>query len=41
MALDFIVKDIIHKVTAKFTHAWLPEAKKPYNLKAVFQLELG
>jgi hypothetical protein len=40
MALDFTVKDIIHKVTAKFAHAFLPEAKKPYNLRAVHQLEL-
>jgi hypothetical protein len=40
MALDFTVKDIIHKVTAKFVHAFLPEAKKPYNLRAVFQPEL-
>jgi hypothetical protein len=40
MALDFTVKDIIHKVMAKFVHAFLPDAKKPYNLKAVFQPEL-
>ncbi|MDR0645004.1 MAG: DUF4469 domain-containing protein [Treponema sp.] len=40
MALDFTVKDIIHKVMAKFIHAFLPGAKKPYNLKAVFQPEL-
>ncbi|MDR3115182.1 MAG: hypothetical protein LBU25_06640, partial [Treponema sp.] len=40
MALDFTVKDIIHKVTAKFVHAFLPDAKKPYNLRAVFQPEL-
>jgi hypothetical protein len=40
MALDFKVKDIIHKVTAKFVHAFLPTAKKPYNLRAVFQPEL-
>jgi hypothetical protein len=40
MALDFTVKDIIHKVTAKFVHAFLPEAKKPYYLRAVFQPEL-
>jgi hypothetical protein len=40
MALDFTVKDIIHKITAKFVHAFLPEAKKPYNLRAVFQPEL-
>jgi hypothetical protein len=40
MALDFTAKDIIHKITAKFIHAFLPDAKKPYNLKAVFQPEL-
>jgi hypothetical protein len=40
MALDFKVKDIIHKITAKFVHAFLPNAKKPYNLRAVFQPEL-
>jgi hypothetical protein len=40
MALDFTVKDIIHKITAKFVHAYLPEAKKPYNLRAVLQPEL-
>ena len=40
MALDFIVKDVIHKLMAKYVHAYLPDAKKPYNLKAVFQPEL-
>ncbi|MDR1470839.1 MAG: hypothetical protein LBT00_16295, partial [Spirochaetaceae bacterium] len=40
MALDFTVKDVIHKITAKFVHAFLPDAKKPYYLKAVFQPEL-
>jgi hypothetical protein len=40
MALDFTVKDIIHKITAKFVHAFLPDAKKPYYLRAVFQPEL-
>jgi hypothetical protein len=40
MALDFTVKDVIHKVMAKFSPAFLPDAKKPYNLKAVFQPEL-
>jgi hypothetical protein len=40
MALDFTVKDVIHKITTKFIHAFLPDAKKPYNLKAVFQPEL-
>jgi hypothetical protein len=40
MALDFTVKDVIHKIMAKFVHAFLPDAKKPYNLRAVFQPEL-
>jgi hypothetical protein len=40
MALDFTARDVIHKITAKFVHAFLPNAKKPYNLKAVFQPEL-
>jgi hypothetical protein len=40
MALDFTVKDVIHKVTAKYVPAYLPEAKKPYNLRAVLQPEL-
>jgi hypothetical protein len=40
MALDFTLKDIIHKITVKFTPAFLPDAKKPYNLKAVHQPEL-
>jgi hypothetical protein len=30
MAIDFVVKDLIHKIIAKFIHAYLPEAKKPY-----------
>jgi hypothetical protein len=40
MALDFTVKDVMHKIVAKFVHAYLPDAKKPYNLKAVFMPEL-
>ena len=40
MALDFTVKDVIHKVMAKFVHAFLPDAKKPFNLKAVAMPEL-
>ncbi|MDR1400684.1 MAG: DUF4469 domain-containing protein [Treponema sp.] len=40
MAIDFTVKDVIHKVMAKYVPAFLPGAKKPYNLKAVFQPEL-
>ncbi|MDR1351900.1 MAG: hypothetical protein LBK05_01355, partial [Treponema sp.] len=40
MALDFTVKDVIHKITAKFVPAFLPDAKKPYNLRAVHQPEV-
>jgi hypothetical protein len=40
MALDFTVRDVIHNITAKFTQAFLPNAQKPYNLRAVFQPEL-
>jgi hypothetical protein len=27
MAIDFTVKDVIHKIVVKFIHAFLPEAK--------------
>ncbi|MDR1575797.1 MAG: DUF4469 domain-containing protein [Treponema sp.] len=40
MAIDFVVKDLIHKIIAKFIHAYLPGAKKPYYLKAVFETKL-
>jgi len=40
MAIDFTVKDVMHRIAVKFIHAFLPEAKKPYNLKAVHQPEL-
>ncbi|MDR0476241.1 MAG: DUF4469 domain-containing protein [Treponema sp.] len=40
MAIDFNVKDILHKIQVKFIHTFLPDAKKPYNLKAVHQPEL-
>ena len=40
MALDFISKDVIHRIAAKFVHAYLPDAKKPYNLRAVHQQEM-
>jgi hypothetical protein len=40
MAIDFNVKDVIHKIAAKFVPAFLPDAKKPYNLKAVHQPDL-
>jgi hypothetical protein len=40
MAVDFTLKDIMHNVAVKFVHTFLPEAKKPYNLRAVHQPEL-
>ncbi|MDR2730845.1 MAG: DUF4469 domain-containing protein [Treponema sp.] len=40
MAIDFTVKDILHRIQVRFIHAFLPEARKPYNLKAVHQPEL-
>jgi len=40
MAIDFMVSDVLHRIQVKFIHAFLPEAKKPYNLKAVHQPEL-
>jgi hypothetical protein len=41
MAIDFKVKDILHQIAVKFTHAFLPEAKKPYYAKAKLQPVLG
>jgi len=40
MALDFTLKDIIHKIIVKFVPAFLPDAKKRYNLKTARQPEL-
>jgi hypothetical protein len=40
MAIDFTVKDVMHKITCKFVNAFLPDAKKSFNLKAVHQPEL-
>jgi hypothetical protein len=31
---------VAHNVVARFVHAYLPDAKKPYNLKAQYQPEL-
>jgi hypothetical protein len=39
--LHFNVNDVMHRIAVKFTHAFLPEAKKPYNLRAVHQPILG
>ena len=38
--LDFKMKDIIHWIIVKFVRAFLPNAKKAYNLRAVYQPEL-
>ena len=40
MALDFISKDVMHRIAAKFVHASLPDAKKPYNLRTAHQIDL-
>lgn len=40
MELNFKLKDVMHRITAKFYPAWLPEAKKAYNLRAKYQPEL-
>ena len=40
MALDFTVKDVMHKIIARFAPSTLPGARKPYTLKAVLQPEL-
>jgi hypothetical protein len=37
--MDFVVKDIIHKITARFVPAYLPEVKKPCCLRTSFQPE--
>jgi hypothetical protein len=40
MAIDFKLKDVMHRITAKFFPAYLPEAKKPYVLHTKYQPEL-
>jgi hypothetical protein len=40
MAIDFKLKDVMHRIIVKFFPAYLPKAKKPYNLRAVYQPEL-
>ena len=40
MAILFNAKDVMHYITAKFFPAFLPTAKKPYNLRAVHQPRL-
>jgi hypothetical protein len=40
MSILFKLKDVLHMILAKFFLAWLPNAKKPYILRAVFQPEI-
>jgi hypothetical protein len=40
MAIEFNLRDVVHRITAKFFPAFLPKAKKPYILRAVYQPEL-
>ena len=40
-AIEFDVKDVTHKIAAKFVPAYLPDAKKPYYLKPAHQQELN
>jgi hypothetical protein len=40
MAIGFVIKDIMHTLLLKFVRAFLPEAKKNFYLKAVYQPEL-
>ena len=40
MGIDFKINDVMHHISVKFVRAFLPKAKKPYNLKAVNQPEL-
>ena len=37
MSIDFEIKDVVHKIAVKFIRAFLPNAKKPFNLRAVKQ----
>jgi hypothetical protein len=41
MPIDFKFKDIMHKITARFVPATLPNAKKPYVLKVVHKTVLN
>jgi hypothetical protein len=40
MSIDFNAKDITHSIQVKFINAYLPDAKKAFNLKVVHQPEL-
>jgi hypothetical protein len=40
MAIDFFVKNVIHRVAVQFVNAYLPNAKKAFHLKAIRQPEI-
>ena len=40
MSIDFKISDVMHRISVRFVRAFLPKAKKPYYLKAVYQPEL-
>ena len=40
MAIDFNLKDVMHRIIVKFYRAFLPNAKKKYILRTVYQPEL-
>jgi hypothetical protein len=41
VGIDFRARDTLHKVTAKFVRVFLPDVKKPYNLRAGLWFEDG
>jgi hypothetical protein len=41
MAIDFVLKDVIHRIIAKFVPNTLPNEKKKYIARSVLQTELG
>ncbi|MDR1371291.1 MAG: DUF4469 domain-containing protein, partial [Dysgonamonadaceae bacterium] len=40
MAIDFKLKDVMHRITTKFYPAYLPNAKKKYVMRTVYEPEL-
>jgi hypothetical protein len=40
MAVDFIIKNVIHRIAVQFVNATLPNLKKAFHLKAVYQSEI-
>jgi hypothetical protein len=40
MAIDFKLKDVMHRIITKFYPAYLPNAKKKFIMRAVYQPEL-